>query len=174
MAIPTPGQLYADLDKEGKASFDRQLAKYNDDPDTYDNPWESIEDYAYPYDEVRTPDKVVEAGTKARLTISSTSTTNPEEPRTLAAGYDERNFILTVQFRDGTLYNYYDVPPEMWSDFKRVVSKGEFLRTSGLDTWPDDRRGVASGSNTAWFKSRAVRAAKQQKENYGIQHGKRL
>jgi len=79
----------------------------------------------------------------ANLILSQTSTTDPDEPRTLKAGYDDKNFILTVEFRDGTLYNYYDVPPSVWQEFYYAFSKGMFLKESGLDNWAN--KGVASG-----------------------------
>lgn len=72
-----------------------------------------------------------------RLSIP-TSTSNPSRPRTLAAGYylyvgerakeyaDQRG-TLTVMFRDGTFYNYYNVPPGTWQEFKSSISKGPML-----------------------------------------------
>lgn len=67
-----------------------------------------------------------------------TSSSNVSRPRTLAAGYylyvgerakpyaDQRGKI-TVMFRDGTFYNYYDVPPGVWQTFRNSVSKGPML-----------------------------------------------
>lgn len=76
-----------------------------------------------------------------KLELRSTSTTNPTRPRTIAAGYDSASMTMTVVFRpdsqdsDGTWYNYYDVPVEMWEQFKEAPSKGVYLRESGLDNW---------------------------------------
>lgn len=76
-----------------------------------------------------------------KLELRSTSTTNPARPRTIAAGYDAASRTMTVVFRpdsqnyDGTWYNYYDVPEEMWEQFKGAPSKGVYLRESGLDNW---------------------------------------
>jgi len=60
-----------------------------------------------------------------------TSTTNWKRPRTVAAGYDynsdKDNGVLTVVFRDGTFYNYYDVPPSVWIEFHDSFSKGPML-----------------------------------------------
>jgi len=69
------------------------------------------------------------------LTDIPTSTTNYARPRTVAAGWasvkdDEGNIInhemgtLTVVFRDGTLWNYYDVPRSVWIKFHDAISKG--------------------------------------------------
>jgi hypothetical protein len=78
----------------------------------------------------------------APISIAPTSTTNPERPRTVAAGYrvnpgplqkggarQSDLGTLTVIFRDGTLYNYYDVPVSLWQQFKVAVSKGKFILT---------------------------------------------
>jgi hypothetical protein len=60
-----------------------------------------------------------------------TSTTNWRRPRTVAAGYDYNpdtdKGVLTVVFRDGTFYNYYDVPPSVWIQFHDSFSKGPML-----------------------------------------------
>lgn len=67
--------------------------------------------------------------------MTTTTSTNPARPRTLKAGYDYENQVLTVVFRDGTWWEYRDVSPDMWTGFKSSDSKGRFLRDSGLDTW---------------------------------------
>lgn len=74
----------------------------------------------------------------APLTETPTSSSNADRPRTLAAGYqlypgtsevpfEGRKGKLTVMFRDGTLYNFYDVTPEEWVKFKGSLSKGTHL-----------------------------------------------
>ena len=74
----------------------------------------------------------------APLTDIPTSSTNAQRPRTVAAGYqlyagegnvpyEQRKGKLTVMFRDGTLYNFYDVSPEEWILFKGQLSKGPML-----------------------------------------------
>lgn len=75
----------------------------------------------------------------AAITVVPTSTTNPNRPRTVAAGYNGDRRTLTTVFRDGTYYNYYGVSQTEWRGFKRYRSKGEFIRLF-LDT---KRRGVA-------------------------------
>ncbi|NDH64833.1 MAG: KTSC domain-containing protein [Microbacteriaceae bacterium] len=65
----------------------------------------------------------------ASLTDIPTSTTDPSRPRTIAAGYDSSRRTLTVVFRDGTYYNYYEVSALEWSNFKRARSKGRFIAT---------------------------------------------
>jgi KTSC domain len=81
-------------------------------------------------------------GAPAPITEVPTSTINPDRPRTVAAGYDPSRRCLTVVFRDGTYYNYYEVTNAMWQNFKRARSKGRFIYTF-LDSHP---RGVADVS----------------------------
>lgn len=54
-----------------------------------------------------------------------TSSTNYQRPRTVAAGYDEERQVMTVVFRDGTFYNYYEVTPTEWEAFHASYSKGK-------------------------------------------------
>jgi KTSC domain len=65
----------------------------------------------------------------AEITYVPTSTTNPERPRTIAAGWDGLRKVLTTVFRDGTYYNYYEVDSGTWNNFVRARSKGVFIYT---------------------------------------------
>jgi hypothetical protein len=65
----------------------------------------------------------------APISQSPTSTTNPNRPRTVAAGWDRERQVLTTIFRDGTFYNYYGVSGLEWSNFTRARSKGRFIKT---------------------------------------------
>lgn len=60
----------------------------------------------------------------ADLTDIPTSTTNVSRPRTVAAGYDASRKVLTVVFRDGTLWNYDNVTEGEWLNFQASISKG--------------------------------------------------
>jgi hypothetical protein len=73
------------------------------------------------------------------LTDIPTSSTNYSRPRTVAAGYDEASETMTVVFRDGTFYNYYEVTPGEWEAFHASYSKGA----------PWLNRGFADGKQTA-------------------------
>jgi hypothetical protein len=86
--------------------------------------------------------------TPAELTVVPTSTINPERPRTVAAGYDKTENKITVVFRDGTFYNYYEVDPNEWQAFKARVSKGRYIY-SYLDSKPRGPANTASISATA-------------------------
>ena len=72
------------------------------------------------------PDEM-EDTSPADITVVPTSTTNPARPRTVAAGYDEDEEKLTVIFRDGTFYNYYEVTGGEWAAFKANRSKGAII-----------------------------------------------
>ena len=65
-----------------------------------------------------------------------TTSSNPKKPRTLKAGYDANTQTLTVVFRDGTWWNYYDIPQYLWEGFVLAESKGQYLESSGLNRWP--------------------------------------
>lgn len=78
----------------------------------------------------------------ADLTLIPTSSSNPKRPRTVAAGYDPDEEKLTVMFRDGILYNYYEVDEKEWETFKANRSKGAVIYRM-LDFKP---RGYASTS----------------------------
>jgi hypothetical protein len=58
------------------------------------------------------------------ITQIPTSSTDYSRPRTVAAGYDEARETMTVVFRDGTFYNYYQVSPTEWEAFSASFSKG--------------------------------------------------
>ena len=68
-----------------------------------------------------------ETDAPAPLSLVPTSSSNPERPRTVAAGYDRTRQVLTVVFRDGTYYNYYELNVSEWQDFKKRVSKGQYI-----------------------------------------------
>jgi hypothetical protein len=69
--------------------------------------------------------------------VSATTSSNPSRPRTLSAGYDSKNQVMTVLFRDGQWWEYRGVSPSIWRGFKFADSKGKYLRSSGLDSWGD-------------------------------------
>jgi hypothetical protein len=102
----------------------------------------------------------------APLTLVPTSTTNPQRPRTVAAGYDEEEEKLTVMFRDGTLYNYYEVDANEWAAFKANRSKGAIIYRM-LDFKPRgyaDESSMSKGAREAFYRySRGVQVVKEGK-----------
>jgi len=93
------------------------------------------------------PDEM-EDTSPADITVVPTSTTNPKRPRTVAAGYDEEEEKLTVIFRDGTFYNYYEVSGGEWAAFKANRSKGAIIARM-LDFKPRGPADVSSLSKKA-------------------------
>lgn len=81
-----------------------------------------------PFDDEDNFDFEIEEGLSptapADLTDIPTSTTNVARPRTVAAGYDKRRGVLTVVFRDGTVWNYDNVTEGQWLNFRTSISKG--------------------------------------------------
>jgi len=49
-------------------------------------------------------------GTKGELISIQSNNVN-------AAGYDAASMVMTVQFKNGALYEYYGVSPELWVSF---------------------------------------------------------
>jgi hypothetical protein len=41
--------------------------------------------------------------------------------------YDEKEQVLTIEFKNGGSYNYYDVPEKVFEQMKAAPSKGQFL-----------------------------------------------
>ncbi len=44
-----------------------------------------------------------------------------------AVGYDSETKILTIEFNDGGLYEYYDVPQNIYDELMSAPSKGSFF-----------------------------------------------
>lgn len=88
----------------------------------------------------------------ARITEVPTNTTNPDRPRTVAAGYDRQRQVITVVFRDGTFYNYYECNPRIWQAFKMSRSKGKYI----LAVLDDQPRGPADTDDAVPVTVRAA------------------
>lgn len=116
------------------------------------------------------------------LTLRSTSTINPNRPRTWAAGYEYYEDLeygtLTVVFRDdkpggvGVWWNYYEVPEEVWYGFKNAVSKGRYLISADLNNWPSmgpANRTAMSGFKRGTLNAMVAGARSYQKKSDGGQ-----
>jgi len=44
-----------------------------------------------------------------------------------SASYDVTINLLTVTFKSGRSYDFFDVPPSIWEEFKKAESKGRFF-----------------------------------------------
>jgi KTSC domain len=62
-----------------------------------------------------------------RISVAPTKTSNPGRPRTIAMGYDYESDRLRVVFREGAVYDYFDVSTAEWWRMKRSASPGRFL-----------------------------------------------
>jgi len=56
-----------------------------------------------------------------------TNTSNPDRPRAIRAGYDPETRQLRVMFRQGDVYVYYDVEPDVWDKLITAPSFGAAL-----------------------------------------------
>lgn len=117
------------------------------------------------------PGTAVESGRgrqPAPISVVPTSTINPDRPRTVAAGYDEGRQVITVVFRDGTFYNYYECDRNTWDAFKAYQSKGRFIAAQ-LDAQP---RGAANMSRSpAYARESLYRVARSAQLLYSPDSG---
>ena len=51
----------------------------------------------------------------------------PESSTMSGFGYDEQSQILTVEFKNGGRYNYFDVPRDLFDRMVAADSRGQFL-----------------------------------------------
>ena len=51
---------------------------------------------------------------------------SPESSNISGYGYDEDSHVLTIEFKHGGRYNYYDVPGNIFAQMKNAASKGQF------------------------------------------------
>lgn len=147
MNLPEPEELYGD--EPSTWLTDPSL---REDPRAVDSEFDAV-----------TPEDVSDGSIWAPLT-QITSTMDPERPRTLMAGYDNKNFILTVQFRDHTVYNYYDVSPAEWEAFMAAYSKNDYIKA----ILEGKRHGKASmnAPQAAAYKGLGRNAARYKKTMY--------
>ena len=52
---------------------------------------------------------------------------SPESSNIARFGYDEANQVLFVEFMNGSVYQYFDVPNTVFEQMKTASSKGSFL-----------------------------------------------
>jgi len=76
-------------------------------------------------------------GTPPTYNNMTAPTSNPSRPRALKLAYSKEAEKLVVKFRDGTWWEYNDIPVDMWNDLKASNSTGRYLAASGLDSHDD-------------------------------------
>ena len=58
-----------------------------------------------------------------------------------SVGYDSATQTLEVEFLSGSVYQYYNVPENMYDQLKKASSKGKFLHTYIKNAYPYSRVG---------------------------------
>lgn len=51
----------------------------------------------------------------------------PESSNIIRFGYDSQSLIMTVEFKSGGTYNYFDIPEIVFEQMRNAPSKGQFL-----------------------------------------------
>lgn len=59
----------------------------------------------------------------------------------VSAGYDPDSQTLEIEFRNGTVYQYYNVDQGIYDQFSQASSKGGFLNTYLRNGYPFSRVG---------------------------------
>ena len=57
----------------------------------------------------------------------------------VSAGYDELNQILEIEFKDTSVYQYYNVSKTVYEQFLMAPSKGQFLAYQIKNVFPYSR-----------------------------------
>lgn len=99
--------------------------------DRFASKWKDTE-IVVPNDVSMSPEAQVNRGE-----MRSAPTSNPSRPRALVIAYAPEVNRLIVVFRDGTWWQYNNVPTNVWLGLKNSPSTGKYLRSSGLDSWGD-------------------------------------
>lgn len=62
-----------------------------------------------------------------------------ESSTVLSVGYDQPSETLEVEFRNGGVYQYYNVPQAVYEQFMASDSKGKFLHVNVKNSYPCSR-----------------------------------
>ncbi len=62
-------------------------------------------------------------------------TETPDSSNIARYRYDEKGRVLTVEFKNGGTYNYYDVPSSVYERMNAAASKGQFLAQNIKNTY---------------------------------------
>ena len=58
-----------------------------------------------------------------------------------SAGYDRATETLEVEFQNGAIYQYFNVPENLFKQLMREKAKGKFLNTHIRNAYPFSRTG---------------------------------
>ena len=73
--------------------------------------------------DIEMPGDESSAGTE----VLTAPTLHPERPRALTIAYNKKTFVLVIVFRDGTWWQYNDIPIGVWEGLKNAGSTGGYL-----------------------------------------------
>lgn len=59
----------------------------------------------------------------------------------MSAGYDEQSGTLEVEFKDGAVYQYFNVSSSIYDEFKKASSKGQYFNAYIKNALPFSRVG---------------------------------
>jgi hypothetical protein len=51
----------------------------------------------------------------------------PESSNIIRFGYEVQSMIMSVEFKNGGTYNYFDIPEVIFEQMRNAPSKGQFL-----------------------------------------------
>lgn len=57
----------------------------------------------------------------------------------VSIGYDEPTQTLEVEFKDGAIYQYYNIPKNIYDELMAAPSKGQFLAYQIKNAFPYSR-----------------------------------
>lgn len=57
----------------------------------------------------------------------------------VSVGYDEQFQTLEIEFKDGSVYQYFDVPDNVYEDLMQAPSQGKFLHAHIMNFYRDTR-----------------------------------
>lgn len=69
------------------------------------------------------------------LDYQPTKSSNPPRPRTTAMGYDSDSQTLRIQFRDGAVYDYFNVTEEQYAQISKTWSPGKWMNRNLLNDY---------------------------------------
>jgi hypothetical protein len=76
----------------------------------------------------------------------------------IAAGrYDPDSKVLEIQFNEGKIYRYIDVPRDIWLSLCRADSKGLYFQSQIRDKFSQDHKNTASKNNVPTDKSLEIK-----------------
>lgn len=65
--------------------------------------------------------------------------TDVESSMIRSVGYDPVSEILEIEFNSGGIYQYGEVPEEVWRELMAAESKGRYMLDSIIDQYPHAR-----------------------------------